>query len=88
LSNVVEFETRVEKIGGLMGQIAAFEQQRDAVIAAAPDDALLEVHERLGREMAAGTISLHHAGVLQALFCEITRRGLNVVAMQRRGGKA
>lgn len=84
MSKIVQFRTRAEKVDSLMGQIAEFNRKRDELIAAATDEALVEVHSVLSMEMAAGAISLQYADVLQSLHGEIVRRGLNVVQLRTR----
>jgi hypothetical protein len=79
MSEVVNFLSRDAKVRDLKGQIDEWNQRRADLIAAAPDDALLEVRSVLAREMTAGGISLNYSGVMQELEAEIARRNLNVI---------
>lgn len=83
MRNIVQFESRSDRVGGLRAQIDEHNRRIDETIAAAGDEALVEVHSTLSHEMAVGTIPLHYSNLLDKLQNEIARRGLNVVPLRK-----
>lgn len=79
MNKIVQYESRTEKVRGLRRQITEFNHRIEEVISSADDEALVEVHSMLRREIAVGMISPHYAGLLDKLHGEIARRALNVI---------
>jgi precorrin-6B methylase 2 len=85
MSEVLAFESKPGRTNRLRAEIEEFRRKQAEVIATSGDEALLEVHKVLDREIRAGVISMHYAEVVQELAAEIAKRGLNVVSL--RGSK-